>query len=1169
MRNNLPIIDEQITIPEHYRLVSRTDLKGTILEANFEFIEISGYSKDEIIGQPHNIVRHPDVPEAVFKDLWRTLQSGNSWTQIVKNRTKDGRHYWVKANATPVVENEKITGYISIRKPATPEEIKSTTIAYQKINQGKLIIEKGHVFSPFKYKLKRINPFQKLNLVNKLIAFSAMLILLGLLVVSFITLTQYQIAKQETENKRSLEIEFTLDTFIENVTARNLFLAASISTDPFIRISLEQNTHKSQAQYSIDKLVSKLTQQNIIVPRIFIHTSDGKAFFRSWTDKSGDDLTGFRYSVNQIRTNQKQAFSTFELGRSGLPLRTLVPINSEIVPDKYVGSLEVMTSTHDFTAFFKKKDIAYFAILTAESLKQADLVKSDYKFQGYAIINAKHQNSDKAKYLSKIDLKELLQNQELLSSTYFIISLPIHDLNNKLIGYHILMEDSIILGAINEALFSQATQTIINTGIALILLALAFLMLVFFNVIRPIKGLSSIIQKATFAGDLTLRANDKSQDELGQLAKAYNDQMQTMQVIMGESGRMMCDLSRGNFTTQTTIPMKGDFSIMSRSLSRTADSMSDAFKEINLALENIKGGNFSFKSSLEFKGEFKAAINKVEAVMLLLQNIFSEINKIMSQVANGHFNARIVAEVAGEMNLLKENINATLNQLELVISVTSNNMIAQGSGDLESRINEDFGGSLKILKDGINNSVANISGLILQSNYSIYQLSSGAEAIAEDINDLSSRTQQQEASIEETAASMEEITSTIQKTASNALSANNMAVDSLKEAKQANEVVQNTILSINDINDASKKIAEITSLIDSIAFQTNLLALNAAVEAARAGEHGRGFAVVAGEVRNLAGKSAQAAKDIRLLINDTVKKVAVGASLAQESGEALKVINNSVAQISGLVKEITQTTAEQSKGAEQVNVALTSIDQATQKNAALVEETATRAVEMKRLSDSVLDVVKTFKIDAKQIDFNTAMQTGEFAFATAKLAHKQLKGTVVAYVRGIDVDFNEEEATNHRLCKVGKWFYGADGQKYAHLPEMQTVNKYHAEFHALVKQILADFKSANIEAVEAGLIQLDEASALVVDSLDKAEVAVTRFNEKANNNTAKNTPRNRIITTFTTEAKTDKKAITPAVIPKKPKPTPVISKPAIVQTPVATVVTTKPKVDGSEEWGEF
>ena len=222
----------------------------------------------------------------------------------------------------------------------------------------------------------------------------------------------------------------------------------------------------------------------------------------------------------------------------------------------------------------------------------------------------------------------------------------------------------------------------------------------------------------------------------------------------------------------------------------------------------------------------------------------------------------------------------------------------------------------------------------------------GAKEIAAGSGHLSQRTEEQSSSLEETASSMEEMTSTVKQNADNASQANQLAVAARDQAEKGGEVVTQAVRAMQDINDSSRRIADIIGVIDEIAFQTNLLALNAAVEAARAGEQGRGFAVVATEVRSLAGRSATAAREIKNLIQDSVRKVQDGSLLVTQSGETLEQIVASVKKVSDIVAEIAAASREQSSGIEQVNRAVAQMDQITQQNAALVEQATTSSQDM-------------------------------------------------------------------------------------------------------------------------------------------------------------------------------------------------------------------------------
>jgi methyl-accepting chemotaxis protein len=286
------------------------------------------------------------------------------------------------------------------------------------------------------------------------------------------------------------------------------------------------------------------------------------------------------------------------------------------------------------------------------------------------------------------------------------------------------------------------------------------------------------------------------------------------------------------------------------------------------------------------------------------------------------------------------------------------------SGDLTSNITVDSkdetGKLLSALKD-MNTNLVKIVGEVRSGTDTI---ASASNQIATGNLDLSSRTEEQASSLEETASSMEELTSTVKQNADNARQANQLAVSASEVAEKGGTVVSQVVETMNSITESSKKIVDIIGVIDGIAFQTNILALNAAVEAARAGEQGRGFAVVASEVRNLAQRSAAAAKEIKGLIDTSVEKVDAGSKLVGEAGTTMGDIVDSVKRVTDIMAEITAASQEQTAGIEQINQAISQMDEVTQQNAALVEEAAAASQSMQDQAGKLTEVVSVFRLSA-------------------------------------------------------------------------------------------------------------------------------------------------------------------------------------------------------------
>ncbi|MBV7537479.1 MCP four helix bundle domain-containing protein [Duganella sp. sic0402] len=283
-------------------------------------------------------------------------------------------------------------------------------------------------------------------------------------------------------------------------------------------------------------------------------------------------------------------------------------------------------------------------------------------------------------------------------------------------------------------------------------------------------------------------------------------------------------------------------------------------------------------------------------------------------------------------------------------------------GDLTRSIDVKSACETGQLMQALKDMTGNLQNLVSQVRHGTDTIATASSEIASGNQDLSSRTEQQASSLEETASSMEELTSTVKQNADNARQANQLAQSASGIALKGGDVVGQVVGTMASINESSRKIVDIISVIDGIAFQTNILALNAAVEAARAGEQGRGFAVVAGEVRNLAHRSAAAAKDIKLLISDSVEKVETGSALVNQAGETMNEIVTSITRVTDIMSEITSASAEQSSGIEQVNTAIVQMDQVTQQNAALVEEAAAAAESMQEQAARLSEVVSVFKL---------------------------------------------------------------------------------------------------------------------------------------------------------------------------------------------------------------
>lgn len=287
------------------------------------------------------------------------------------------------------------------------------------------------------------------------------------------------------------------------------------------------------------------------------------------------------------------------------------------------------------------------------------------------------------------------------------------------------------------------------------------------------------------------------------------------------------------------------------------------------------------------------------------------------------------------------------------------------AGNLAEQIERGASNEIGQLFTSLSNIQQHLSSTVGTVRHSSQLIHGGAEGIAEGNRNLSTRTTQQAAALEDTASSMEELTSTVSQNADNARQASQLAATAAQAAQRGGEVVSEVVGTMADIRSSSHKVAEIIKLIDSIAFQTNILALNASVEAARAGEQGRGFAVVAGEVRSLASRSADASKDIRTLIGESVARVETGSTLVSQAGDAMQEIVEAVQKVADIMDEIAAASQEQSNGINLVNQAVTQMDQVTQQNASLVQEAARAASDLVGEAQRLREAVEVFRLSSE------------------------------------------------------------------------------------------------------------------------------------------------------------------------------------------------------------
>ncbi|MGC9386883.1 MAG: methyl-accepting chemotaxis protein, partial [Hydrogenovibrio sp.] len=468
----------------------------------------------------------------------------------------------------------------------------------------------------------------------------------------------------------------------------------------------------------------------------------------------------------------------------------------------------------------------------------------------------------------------------------------------------------------------------------------------------------------------------------------------------------------------------------------------------------------------------------------LTAQLMSEVRKIHDGILVGDLSCRVdLTKADADFYPIAEALNMTLDSIVRSIDMSTDVAIAMSVGDFQQTIDQPCPGYFGVVKEALTVSMENISDILSGVKEVSDLIDSDSQEVRRASQALSSSSQSQAASIEQTSASMEQMTSAVQSSSENAKEAAEQTRSAALKAEQGVKVMQSAIESMEAISQASERIGDIITLIDSIAFQTNLLALNAAVEAARAGEHGRGFAVVAGEVRNLAGKSADAAKEIRGLIEDTLQKVEQGSRYVNDSGQSLNEIHQSIHEVQTIIDDISKSSQEQTQGISQVNIAISDIDSQVQKNALMAENTSQTAMQLERLTQAMTQNAQTFQIKSRA---HKSALGADANFVRIRMAHRQWRAKARAFIHGFDVGVDPQKAVDPKACELGQWIYGA-GQHYAAFPSYQALEKNHQAMHAHIGKIIQLQSVGDSAAAEANLDELERLSRVVVEAINEME----------------------------------------------------------------------------------
>lgn len=893
--------NQEYVLTDEDLIVSKTDLRGTITFINDDFVRIGGYSRQELLGSPHNILRHPDMPKAAFADMWKTLRSGNAWTGIVKNRQKDGGFYWVRANAMPIWENSQIIGYMSVRDKASLEEIKAAETLYRDLNAGRSSVKlsAGEIIPPsLVYAIRRKS--RNISIKAKLLSLVFMAIL------SLVGVGTYGVYGLKII-KNAIEIK------IEEVDTHAKCLTVSRSAELEFKTQIQEWKNillRGQDAAEFEKYSKAFDKKGEIV---ISQLHDLETLMADMPEKEVVALIGNAISIhNEIMTKYHAALKTYQVGNPA----------SVFVVDAAVKGIdrEFIAKVNGLVDFHQKEIEKHFG---EEKLISSNVV---HQFQIYVA-------------LFSFAISLILLGWSILTLSSVLhpitkISKLIKDITDgKKVNVDEFSENEFgtIIRAIKSMAFKSSfevsEQRILANEVSRIKMALD-------EVTMPVT-LSNAHRELVYMNKASIELWKEMESEIGDRIPDF-----TVETMLGHS--------------------------MAEFLESDRDKAFFAKIEKKPVLCDLKFGGKNIRATIvAIYDERDVYIGRAVQWMDRTAELALEkqISMIVAAATAGDFSGRLATQnEEGFFTQLAQSLNLLLETCEKSYGDIARIFDAFSHGDLTQTITSEYRGEFNNIKNNANNTVYKLTEIVDSIKSITQNVSDSSKEIAANNLDLSGRTNSQTSAIEETASSMQKLTSMVEANTENANHANSFVIGTSNTATKGVNVIRRVVSTMEDIRESSRKVVDIISVIDSISFQTNILALNAAVEAARAGEQGRGFAVVATEVRSLAQRAAAAAGEIKILINESVEKIEDGSKLVVDAGHTMEDIVGSIHTVTDMIGQISVASSEQNAGIGLANNAILEMEEMTQQNAILVGQSSATAEHLKDQAAELSKAVDYFKI---------------------------------------------------------------------------------------------------------------------------------------------------------------------------------------------------------------